>query len=137
MGITTKCGYYPRNTYIYPRNSDNIHGTWIFPQNADNIHRTWIFPQNAETSTIIFTTRMKQYNLGHNLTPHLYSLLFEKSNLQAQTIYYSSCFPPLTDDTDPLISLLSLLKPSPFLPYLHHLCQNITLTPHSTSLLFN
>ena len=47
---------------------------WIFPLNVDNILGTWIFPRNVVVSTIIFMTRIKERNLTHNLTPHLYSL---------------------------------------------------------------
>ena len=57
---------------IFPRNADNIHGTWISPWNVDDIHGTGIFSWNADISIIISTTRRKERNLTHNLTPHLY-----------------------------------------------------------------
>ena len=37
----------------------------------------------------------------------------------------------------PLIILPCILKPQPFHPYLHHLCQNISLTLHSTEFIFS
>ena len=64
-------------------------------------------------------------------------LIFMQRYLQSQTLYYSLCIPLLTHHPDPLRRLISLLKPPTFLNHLHHLCQNITLTPHSTPLVFN
>ena len=60
------------------------------------------------------------------------------SIIQSQpNIYPSLCFHPQTHVTDTLRILTYILKPKLFQPHLHHSCQNITLTLHSTPLVFN
>ena len=64
-------------------------------------------------------------------------LIYKQRNLQAHTLYSLLCLIPLSHNLYPLGSLLSIFMPPPFLPHLHHLCQNITLTKNYTPFLFS
>ena len=67
--ISTERGYFQKMQIISTK-YEYIHEMRIIYTE----HGTWILPRYADVSMIISTTRMKEHNLTHNLTPHLYML---------------------------------------------------------------
>ena len=96
----------------------------------DNQLNTIIKCSNTFTSQLY--TSHNKIQQASDIQPNFKSIIKAQ-----QTMYYSLCLPPLTQNPDPLRILLSLLKPPALPPRLHHLCQKITLTMYSTTFIFS